>query len=133
MPLDPSQAAAIVDDLRAALVADDPGRFRARLRPDVRWGAPDDPSPACQNRDQVLAWYRHSHDAGVRAEVTGADVRGDKILVAVTVTGSRAGEGAAGATERWQVLTIRDGLIADIRAFEERGEAEAVASTPDVA
>jgi len=123
-------AAAIVDQVRAALDADDPTQFRALLHPDVQWGAPGDPSPGCQNRDQVLAWYQRSRDEGVRARVTGADVHGDKIVVSLRVTG-RGVPDAGGAVERWQVLTVRDGRIADIRAFERRDDADAMASASD--
>jgi ketosteroid isomerase-like protein len=124
-------AASIVDQVRAALESDDPSQFRELLHPDVRWGAPGDPSPSCQNRDQVLTWYRQGREAGIRARVAAADVRGDKILVALTVTGSRAGESVGGESERWQVLTVRDGQIADIRACERRADAEALVATPD--
>jgi ketosteroid isomerase-like protein len=124
-------AAAIVSQVRAALESDDPTRFQALLHPDVRWGAPGDPSPSCQNRDQVLTWYQRSRDAGMRARVTGADVHGDKILIALRVTGRSAAEPTGGEVERWQVLTVRDGQIADIRAFEQRDEAVEMASTSD--
>ena len=131
MPPDPSPAAAIVDQVRAALESPDPSRLRALLHPDVRWGAPDDASPSCQNRDQVLAWYQRGHEAGVRAHVTAADAHGDRILVAMRVTGARGAERLARAVDRWQVLTVRDGRIADIRGFDRRADAEALASASD--
>ena len=130
VPEEPA-AAAIVDQVRAALESDDPSQFRELLHPDVRWGAPGDPSPSCQNREQVLTWYRRGREAGIRARVAAAAVRGDKILVALTVAGSRAGEAVGGESERWQVLTVRDGQIADIRACERRADAEALVASPD--
>jgi len=128
---DQPAAAAIVDQVRAALESDDLSQFRDLLHPDVRWGAPGDPSPSCQNRDQVLTWYRQGREAGIRARVTGADVWRDKILVALRVTGNRADESIGGESERWQVLTVRDGQIADIRACERRADAEALVAAPD--
>jgi len=62
--------------------------------------------------------------------VTGADVHGDKIVVSLRVTGRGAAD-AGVAVERWQVLTVRDGRIADIRAFERRDDADAMASASD--
>ena len=131
MPHDQSPAPAIVERVRAALEAADPSQFRELLHPDVRWGAPGDPSPSCQNRDQVLAWYRRGQEAGVRARVTEADVHGDKILLAVEVTGGAGAEEGGGEVDRWQVLTVRDGQIADIRGFDRRADAEALASASD--
>ena len=131
MPHDQSPAPAIVERVRAALEAADPSQFRELLHPDVRWGAPGDPSPSCQNRDQVLAWYRRGQEAGVRARVTEAEVHGDKILLAVKVTGSAGAEEGGGEVDRWQVLTVRDGRIADIRGFDRRADAEALASASD--
>jgi hypothetical protein len=125
MTPDPSQhAAAIVDHVRAALESPDPTQFQSLLHPEARWGAPGDPTPGCQSRDEVLAWYRQAREAGVRARVTGADVHGDKILLALRVTRP----GVPGAVDRWQVLTIRDGQVADIRAFDRHADAEAMAS-----
>jgi ketosteroid isomerase-like protein len=127
-PDQPNPAAAIADRVRAALGSADPAQFESLLHPEARWGAPGDPTPSCQSRDQVLAWYRQAREAGVRARVTAADVHGDKILLALRVT--RAG--ATGAVDRWQVLTVRDGQIADIRAFDRRDDAESMATTSDV-
>ncbi|MHB1928784.1 MAG: hypothetical protein ACYDEN_04520 [Acidimicrobiales bacterium] len=47
------------------------------------------------------------------------------VPVGLVGSGSPAAEEEGGAAERWQVLTIRDGLIADIRGFDGRAEAAA--------
>jgi ketosteroid isomerase-like protein len=99
--------------VQAALESDDLAAFSDLLDPNVRWGAPDDPTPSCQNRDQVLSWYRRGRQAGVRAQVTEVLAGADMILVGFKV----------GEADRWQVLTLSDGRVIDIRAFDDRAEA----------
>jgi len=105
--------------VRQALEVGDLDAMGDLLHPDATWGAPDDPKPSCQNRSQVLGWYRQSREHGVRATVTEVIVSGDKILVGLKVSGRAAADEA----DRWQVMTIVDGQIADIRGFEDRDEA----------
>ena len=110
-----------------ALAAADLDAYAGLLHPQVRWGAPGDPSPPCQNRDQVLAWYRNGREAGTRARVTETVVAGDRILVGLRVSSTGADSGGSEEVDRWQVLTTRDGLISDIRGFDTRDEAAAAA------
>lgn len=95
----------------------------------MRWGAPDDGSPACQNRAQVLAWYERGRTAGVRVEVSETVVAGDRILVGLRVTGRgespAQAAGSGGETGRWQVLTVRGGRVVDIVGYDERSQAAA--------
>lgn len=60
----------IAGRIQEVLAVADLSEFRDLLHPDVRWGAPEDLGSGCQNRNQVLAWYRRGREAGVRAEVT---------------------------------------------------------------
>jgi ketosteroid isomerase-like protein len=110
-----------------ALAAADLDAYADLLHPEVRWGPPGDPSPPCQNRRQVLAWYRAGREAGTRARVTETVVAGDRILVGLRVFRTEADSGAGDESDRWQVLTVRDGLVADIRGFDNREEAVAAA------
>jgi RimJ/RimL family protein N-acetyltransferase/ketosteroid isomerase-like protein len=116
----------LAQQVRQALETADLAAFGALLAPDVHWGPPGDPAPPCQNRDQVLSWYRRGRQAGVRAQVSETAVAGDRILVGLRVTGSRAGR-PGGQQDRWQVLTVRDGQVVDIRGFGDRGEAAVAA------
>lgn len=115
-----SDASAIAERVEAALNSADLDTFTELLDPDVQWGAPDDKTPSCQNRNQVLTWYQRGRDAGVRAEVIEVVAAKDRLLVGLRVRGNPA---AAGAVERWQVMTVRAGRVVDIRAFDERAEA----------
>ena len=103
--------------VRAALEAADLDGYRDLLDPGVTWGAPDDPRPACTNRDQVLDWYRRGRARGVRARVTETAVGVDRILVGLEVAD---GDPAGVRSQRWQVLGVRSGRIVDIRGFEDR-------------
>src|ERR1700694_741205 len=113
----------IAQQVKIALEAADLSDFSELLDPDVHWGAPDDPSPSCQNRDQVLAWYRRRRESGGRARVSEVVVLGDRILVGLAVVGNQAARERQGEVERWQILTVRGGRVVDIVAFDERSEA----------
>lgn len=123
---DTQQTERLAGLLGQALAEADLDAYADLLHPDVRWGAPGDPSPPCQNRDQVLTWYRNGWEAGTRARVTETVAAGDKILVGLRVTGAPS-ESAGNEFDRWQVLTVRDGMVADIRGFDDRNEAAAAA------
>jgi ketosteroid isomerase-like protein len=116
----------LADLVRAALGAADLDAFAELLDPEVTWGAPGDPAPACQNRKQVLDWYKRGRADGRRAHVTEVLTNADKILVGMQVTTSRSPDRDLVA-DRWQVLTVRAGRIADIRGFEALGPARAAA------
>jgi ketosteroid isomerase-like protein len=117
--------------IKVALESADLAAIKDLLDPDVRWGAPDDPAPGCQNRRQVMAWYQRGRQAGVRARVTEFVAHGDKILVGLNVVGSPAAEAQGGEAERWQVLTVQGERIVDIRGFDDRGEAAARAGASE--
>lgn len=115
----------IAGQITSALHSADLAGYRDLLDPDVTWGAPDDSNPGCRSRDQVLAWCRRGRARGVRALVTETGVYGDTILVGLRVSDESAPAGSRTPTDRWQVLTVRDGLVADIRGFDDRAEAMA--------
>ncbi len=117
MASDTDAVRAVAAQVAAALQAADLTVLGGLLDPEVRWGPPGDPEPPCQSRDQVLSWYRRGRDAGTRATVTETVVSGDRILVGMRVTGRPAGNGPH---DRWQVLTVRGGRVAEIAGFDDR-------------
>ncbi len=123
MSTDSSQIEQIAASVQTALQTADLSGYRELLDPNVAWGAPDDVSSGCHNRDEVLTWYRRGRANGVRADVTETVVRNDKILVGLRVNGNQAAEVAGGNLDRWQVLTVHGGRITDIRGFEDRATA----------
>ena len=58
------------------------------------------------------------------------EVLGDRILVGLTVRGSETAQARGGAALRWQVLTVRQGRVVDIVAFDDRRDAFARAGVP---
>lgn len=127
MPKAQPTPAEVAARVKAALESADLATFRELLDPDVRWGAPDDAAPSCQNRDQVLAWYQRGRDSGVRASVTEVVVATNKVLVGLKVRGSAAAAEHGREADRWQVLTLGGGRVVDIRGFDRRGDAAASA------
>jgi hypothetical protein len=109
--------------VRRALAAEDVERFAELLDPDVTWGAPGATNPTCQSRDQVLAWYQRGRDAGVRGSVYDVEVRGDRLLVSMSVRDTENAQERGGAALRFQVLTVRSGMIVDIVGFDDKAEA----------
>jgi ketosteroid isomerase-like protein len=117
---------AIAEKVRIAMDAADLEQFAELLDPGVTWGAPGDPTPTCQSRSQVLSWYANGRAAGRRGEVRSVTTRGDKILVAMTVSSPEFPP-----SDRWQVLTVADGRVSDIRGYEDEAAALAAAGLTD--
>jgi ketosteroid isomerase-like protein len=117
----------VARQVRVALEGGDLSEFAELLDPDVTWGAPGARRKSCRNREQVLTWYGKGREAGVRAQVNDVTVYGDKILVSLVVNGSPAGTERGGEALRWQVLSVRQGRVADIVGFDDRRDALAEA------
>jgi hypothetical protein len=115
--LEPMTAASIAERVRAALGAADLDQMATLLSPDAHWGAPDDPTPPCRTRDQVLRWFEKGRAAGHRGTVTDVEVHGNVLLV-----GLRLDDGG----ERWQVMRVGPDGVNDIRGFEDRAAAVAI-------
>jgi hypothetical protein len=114
----------IVEPIRLALEAADVDRFGDLLSPTVTWGPPGSATPPCQNRQQVLRWYKAGRAAGIRAQVHELTVSGDRVLVGLVLPLDGVDQ------ERWQVLTIDAQGVCDIRGYEERAEAAEAAGLP---
>jgi len=123
MATDLGQMEQIAGQVQAALQTADLAGYRELLDPNVTWGAPDDMKSGCQNRDQVLAWYRRGRAKGVRANVTETIVHNDKILVGLSIIDEQSPSESGDRANRWQILTVKNGLVVDIRGFEERDAA----------
>lgn len=123
-----AETARIAASVRAALESADLDAFADLLDPHVTWGAPGDPKPPCQNRNQVLNWYRQGRADGRRAHVVDVTSQDDKILIAMTVTDLHHPTGYG--QERWQVLTVAGGRVVDIRGYDDPAEAAVAAGVP---
>ena len=117
---------AVLDRIRAAFDLGEIDSFAALLAPDVTWGAPGSTNPPCKRDRDVLKWYQRGFDRGVRGRVVEVSPFGDNVLVGMMVSGSSTA-GTGGEVERWQVLAPSEGLVEDIRGFENRASAVATA------
>jgi SnoaL-like domain len=116
---------ALAERVRVALESADVSKFGELLDPNVRWGAPDDATPPCQSRSDVLAWYGRGRASGRRARVVDVQVHGDKILVHLNVAEPSCADAPGVEHDRWQILTCARGRVVDIRGFETSEEAVA--------
>jgi hypothetical protein len=99
------------------------------LANDVRWGAPEQSVPTCTNKSQVLRWYESAQQAGASADVIETVVLGQHILLGLKVQRNPRSKSESKPMVRWQVMSIEDGKIAEIRGYETRSEAERFATS----
>lgn len=137
--------AELAEVVRTALTDGDLEKYRDLLAPNAHWGPPDSPQWGCQNRSQIINWYKAAQDQGMRATVTEVVTGTDSLLVGLMVRGrgeegehGDAGHGGQadeepGTEPRWQVLKVHDGLIIDICGYDDRAEAAARAGVSNPA
>ena len=126
------KAEAIAARLRAALATDDLTGLRALLDPHVRWGGPEDTPDTCHTRSEVLTRLRGLLTSGAELEVVEAIAGTESVLIHLKVQ-RPVREGSSREQSVYQVLTLRDGLVADIRGYPDRGAAAAQAGIEEPA
>ena len=87
------------------------------LHPEVHW------SGVCHNRTQVLDWYRNLVADGLRSTIESVEVDGDAVVLGLSV--GRPAEGARPAPPEvlYQVFTVDNAQVVDIRAYPDRTSA----------
>ncbi len=87
------------------------------LHPQVRW------TGLCTDRTQVLDWYRAVLAEGIEASVRSVEVDRDAVVLGLAV--SRRAQGARPAPPQplYQVFTVRDAQIVEIRGYPDRASA----------
>lgn len=119
----------LVVEIRQAMETADLEVMGELLAPDARWGAPEQDVPTCRNAKQILAWYEIARDNGLRAEVMDTVIIAHNIVVGFKVLATRDGTSPSGDALRWQVLSVTDGQVAEIRGYETRRDATEFATT----
>jgi ankyrin repeat protein len=89
----------------------------ALLHPQVHW------TGLCTNSDQVLEWYGALAAAGTEAEVHSVEVDRDAVVLGLAVGGSAEGARPAPRQQLYQVFTVADSQITDIRGYPDRHSA----------
>ena len=97
------------------------------LDPEVRW------TGLCRDRTQVLDWYRYLIAEGTTAAVRSVQVDRDAVVLGLAV--SRRAEGARPAPPQqlYQVFTVDDARIVEIRGYGDRDSALARGGPPGTA
>ena len=114
---------ALAQQVSNAWAGADLNAIRDLLATDAMWGAPEEAVPTCQNRAQVLEWYEAAASAGARATIFDTTAYANAIVLGLTISGFSHSEGDEPQV-RWQALSVRDGLISEIRGYESRDEAQ---------
>ncbi len=121
----PGGTARAAEQLAAALPAAFARRtaqaFEQLLDPRVRWGGATDTQQTCHDRSQVLAFYGRLLEQDVSIDVLDVSVHGEQVRLQIRVVRTSPKAEASGTGERQIVLTVRDGLVVDIRAGHDDG------------
>ena len=87
------------------------------LHPEVRW------TGLCKDRTQVLDWYRAVLAEGIEASVRSVEVDRDAVVLGLTVGRRAHGARPAPPQPLYQVFTVRDAQIVEIRGYPDRASA----------
>ena len=124
--MDHLDAQALAARLHAALDSGDLARWGALLDANVRWGGPEETSDTCHTRAEVLNRLAERVAAGLQTEVIEVVPGVESVLVSLRVSRPEA-DGSRQVRNVYQVMRLRNGLIADIRAYPSREAAAAQA------
>jgi ankyrin repeat protein len=87
------------------------------LHPQVHW------TGLCTSSDQVLDWYRALDAAGTEADVHSVEVDRNAVVLGLAVGGRAEGARPAPRQQLYQVFTVKDSQIIDIRGYPDRHSA----------
>ena len=87
------------------------------LHPEVRW------TGLCHDRTQVIDWYRAVLAEGIEATVRSVEVDRDAVVVGLTVGRRAQGARPAPPQQLYQVFTVHDAQIVEIRGYPDRRSA----------
>jgi hypothetical protein len=107
----------VADRIRTAYQTADVGGLSDLLGPDVRWG--DDHHPnKCRTRDDVVRTFSGWLGKGVSADVLDTESGPFGVALRLHVNWTDPTDRARG-TEFFHVFMIRDGLITEIRRYND--------------
>lgn len=116
--------AALAVSVKVAFEAADLSGIEALLSTDVHWGAPEQRVATCTNRGEVLRWYEAARDVGAQARVVETLILGRHLVIGMTVSGLPRAQRKKQPDVRWQVLSVTNGQVGEIRGYDTREEAE---------
>ncbi|HXQ19490.1 MAG TPA: nuclear transport factor 2 family protein [Acidimicrobiales bacterium] len=121
MPEPSDGPGSIAERLSRAYQARDLSLLAPLLADDVTWGDVGHPR-GCRNRDQVLATYGALMGEGVDGRITEL-VEGEAGLLCGLAVDWPDPAARQGDRTRFHVYLVRDGLIAEIRRYDDRESA----------
>src|SRR5437763_628213 len=107
----------LAETIRAAYTQADLAQFGDLLADDVRWGDDDHPN-RCRTREDVLRTFATWIGEGVTAEVIDVESGPFGVSCRLRVRWSKQADRAR-VVDFFHVLLIRDGLIREIRRFDD--------------
>jgi ketosteroid isomerase-like protein len=121
--------------VREAFLAYDRGDVAAMMDfvdPCLEWVGPDpgpgDPQqPIRRGRGELEKALRQQADLGLRAELEEVIAAGDQVILVMRTPGVDEYRHQLGADRTYDVVTVRDGLIAGLHACRDRSEAQSLA------
>jgi len=109
--------------VRDAFVNRDVDAFAALLDDDVRWGVVGHPR-SCRGRSQVVATFSRVLAEGTDGDLISLRFGDGALLCELEV---RDFDGGGAVRTLYQLLTVCDGKITEIRPFDRASDAEAIA------
>ncbi|MHB8439698.1 MAG: nuclear transport factor 2 family protein [Acidimicrobiales bacterium] len=113
--------------IRSAIEATDLDAFAELLADDVRWGDGDHPR-ACRSRADVLRTFGALMSSGVRADIAELRTGANGVLCALNIHWPE-GSPRADDTLLYHVYLVRDGLIYEVKRFDDRYSAAQAVGT----
>jgi ketosteroid isomerase-like protein len=115
--------------LRHALSDADLTSLGELMAQDVTWGDVTDPR-GCRTRDDVMATFARLRDQGVSGEPVEM-IEGPQGVLAIMKVRWPAAHARAGLLLVHQLYVVRDGVIIEIRGFDDRNSALVALATPE--
>jgi ketosteroid isomerase-like protein len=121
--------------VREAFLAYEQGdvtRMMNFVGPDLEWTHldedPEDPRPkAPRGRGELEKALRQQADLGLRAELEQVIASGDKVILVMRTPGVDQYRHRQADDRTYDVATVRDGMIVQLHACRDRGEARSLA------
>jgi ankyrin repeat protein len=107
----------IARHLEAAYRSLDLDLLGSLLHPQVRW------SGLCDTSAQVLDWYRQLLADGTRPSVESVEADRDAVILGISLSRPAVGARPAPAERLYQVFTIGNGEVTEIRVYPDRASA----------
>jgi len=118
--IEPGVIGDIAQHLEAAYCSVDFELFGSLLHPEVRWRQT---AQTYDTSSQFLDRFRRALAAGIQATVQSVEVDRDAVLIGLTITWPADGARPAPTEHLYQVFTVDDGQIVEIRDYPDRPSA----------